>query len=84
MSQVLQSILEQNIGSVMRSFGTDEYRGPDSPSGAQDKFIRELSSAIAISVQQYLSTTVTVSPGQLTTGGPTNQVTVTPGILIAP
>jgi hypothetical protein len=84
MSQILQSILEPNIRNVLRGFGTDEYTGPTSASGAQDRFVRELSIAIAVSVQQYLSTNVTVAPGQATVGGPTAQVTVTPGILIAP
>jgi hypothetical protein len=84
MSQVLRAILEPNIRNVLRGFGTNEYTGPDTPGAAQDRFVSELSSAIAISVQQYLATNVLVSPGQATAGGPTNQVTVTPGNLIAP
>jgi hypothetical protein len=84
MSQILQNILEPNIRSVLRGFGNDEYTGPNTPGAAQDKFIRELSNAIAVSVQQYLATNVTVIPGQITVGGPSTQVTTTPGILNAP
>jgi hypothetical protein len=84
MSQILQGILEPNIRSVLRGFGNDEYTGPQTPGAAQDRFVRELSNAIAVSVQQYLASSVTVIPGQITVGGPTSQVTTTPGILNAP
>jgi membrane protease subunit (stomatin/prohibitin family) len=83
MSQILQRSLEQTIGLAVKSFGTDSYTGPENPAEAQDVFIRRLSEAIAKSVQQYLITSVTVTPGQLTVGGPTTQVTTTPGILTA-
>jgi hypothetical protein len=86
MSQILQAILEDKIRGVLQAYGTEEYSksAPQTPQGAQEQFVRELSAAIALSVQQYLASNVVVSPGQATAGGPTNQVTVTPGVLIAP
>jgi len=86
MSQILQGILEDKIGEVLRRFGTEEYpdTAPQTPRGAQEQFITELSNAIAISVQQYLATNVTVIPGQVTAGSIFSHVTTTPGILNAP
>jgi hypothetical protein len=84
MSQILQNILEPNIRNVLRGFGNEEYTGPQTPGAAQDRFIRELSNAIAVSVQQYLATNVTVFPGQITIGNQFTQTTTTPGILNAP
>jgi hypothetical protein len=83
MSQVLQAILEPRIKGVLNGFGNNEYTGPTTPGAAQDKFVRDLSNAIAISVQQYLTANVTVFPGQITVGGPASQVTTTPGLLNA-
>jgi hypothetical protein len=86
MSQILQNILEPNIRSVLQEFGSEQYsdKAPQTPQGAQEQFIGRLSNAIAVSVQQYLASSVTVIPGQITVGGPTSQVTTTPGILNAP
>jgi hypothetical protein len=88
MSRVLAGILEPNIRSVVEGFGKAEYSGPLNAANAQDKFIRELTNAISVSIQQYLVSNVTVIPGQvvITAGGPTNQAgaTTTPGILNAP
>jgi hypothetical protein len=84
MSQILQNILEPNIRNVLRGFGNEEYTGPQTPGAAQDRFIRELSNAIAVSVQQYLATNVTVFPGQITAGSFFSHVTTTPGRLNPP
>jgi hypothetical protein len=83
MSQVLQKILEPKIRNVLRGFGNEEYTGPPTPGAAQNKFVRDLSVAISSAVQEYLTTSVTVEPGQITTGGPASQVTTTPGLLNA-
>jgi len=84
MSDVLQKILEPKIRSVLRGFGDNEYTGPTTPGAAQNKFVRDLSVAISSAVQEYLTTSVTVFPGQITNGGPASQVTTTPGLLNAP
>lgn len=84
MSRLLQGILESNIRPAVQRFGTSEYTGPDDAARAQEQFITDLSAAIARSVQQYLNSNVIVLPGQATAGGPTNQVTVSPGGLAAP
>jgi hypothetical protein len=92
MSAILTGLLQPQISKVLTSFGSTSYSGPPDPALAQQKMVLELSQAIALAVQQYLTTNVTVIPGQgvtvATTGGPTNQVgggvTVTPGALLAP
>jgi hypothetical protein len=86
MSQILQNILEPNIRRVLQEFGSEQYldTAPQTPRDAQEQFIKRLSNAIAVSVQQYLASNVNVIPGQITVGGPASQVTTTPGILNAP
>jgi len=95
----LIGLLKPNIKSVIEGFGTNSYSAgaPDSPEGAQSKFINELSTAItdavsaavAKEVQTYLLNSVTVTAGTqlvVTVGGPTTQAgtTTTPGKLTAP
>jgi hypothetical protein len=88
MSAILTGLLQPQIAKVLTSFGATSYSGPPDPALAQQKMVLELSQAIAVAVQQYLTVTVTVIPGQVVTtvGGPTNQVgaTTTPGKLLAP
>jgi hypothetical protein len=88
MSQILKGLLQPQIQSVLSSFGGPEYIGPPEGVSAQTQFADRLSTAIAIAVQQYLLTNVTVIPGipVITAGGPTNQVgaTTAPGLLQAP
>jgi hypothetical protein len=92
MSAILTGLLQPQVLGALQSFGTSEYTGPIDPAAAQAKMAAEISRAVAVAVQQYLTTNVTVIPGQgvtvATTGGPTNQVgggvTVTPGALLAP
>jgi hypothetical protein len=84
MSQTLAGLLQPRILSAFQSFGTAEYSGPIDPAAAQQKMALELSRAIAEAVQIYLQVNVNVLPGQATIGGPSAQVTATPGILTAP
>jgi hypothetical protein len=88
MSQILKGLLEPEIRRVVKGFGTGEYTGPNNPITAQDRFVSELSQAIAIAVQKYLISNVLVIPGipVATVGGPTAQAgaTVAPGRLNAP
>jgi hypothetical protein len=88
MSAILKGLLQPQIQTVLASFGTEAYLGSPNPTTAQTVFAEKLATAIAIAVQQYLLTNVTVTPGQLvvTAGSPTAQAgsTTTPGILNAP
>jgi hypothetical protein len=88
MSAILKGLLEPQIRNVVKGFGTSEYTGPTDPVAAQNKFISELSEAIAKAVQQYLVSNVLVIPGipVATVGGPMAQTgaTVAPGSLNAP
>jgi GTP1/Obg family GTP-binding protein len=85
MSVILKGLLQPQIQSVVSSLAVP---GPASPApdpiSAQAILVDRLSTAIAIAVQQYLTTNVTVIPGQVTVGGPSTQVTTTPGLLNAP
>lgn len=88
MSAILKGLLQPAIQGVLSSIVTP---GPASPApdpiAAQVILADKLSTAIAAAVQVYLTTSVTVIPGQIvpTFGGPTSQVgaTSTPGKLLA-
>jgi hypothetical protein len=92
MSAILIGLLQPKVLGALQSFGTSEYSGPIDPGAAQQKMALEISQAVALAVQQYLTNNVLVIAGQgvtvATAGGPTNQVgggvTVTPGKLLAP
>lgn len=89
MSAILKGLLQPAIQGVLTSAATPGVASPaPDPIIAQTLLADKLSTAIAIAVQTYLLTSVTVIPGQavLTTGGPTNQAgaTSTPGKLLAP
>lgn len=88
MSQVLKGLLQPQIQAVLTSFGSAVYAGPPEGTSAQIVFADKLATAIAIAVQQYLTTNVTVLPGiaVVTAGGPAAQAgaTTAPGILQAP
>lgn len=55
MSAILKGILEPKIKGVLAGFGEAEYVGPDTPTSAQDKFVNDLSQAIAAGVQEYIN-----------------------------
>jgi hypothetical protein len=90
MSAPLKALLQPQILKVFQESAS--MPGPTSgypdPISAQLLLADKLSTAIALAVQQYLTTSVTVLPGQtvVTAGGPTNQtgLTTTPGKLLAP
>ncbi len=92
MSEPLKGLLQPAILGVFKSMTSgaspDATATNKDPISAQDILAEKLAEAIAVSVQQYLLTQVTVIPGQVvpTTGGPTSQVgaTTTPGKLNAP
>jgi hypothetical protein len=73
MSQILSNLIQQELESAF----------PDSESPGlyqSDKF----TNALSLAIQRYLISNVVVTPGQATAGGPTAQVTITPGLLQAP
>jgi len=79
MSAILASILQPRITSAIRNASAKNSVIANDPSGAsaeviQQQFITELSIAIAAAVQQYLLSSVTVTPTALT---------VSPGIPVA-
>ena len=88
MSQILKGLLQSQIQTELMSFGGSTYAGPMDGLAAQTMFVEKLATAIALAVQQYLLTNVTVTPGiaVVTVGSPTTQAgtTTTPGILQAP
>jgi hypothetical protein len=92
MSAILKGYLQPQIATVVGANSALTAADPGAVTAQRAKLVDELSTAIAIAVQQYLATNVTVIPGQVvavaTTGGPTSQAgggaTTTPGILSAP
>jgi hypothetical protein len=89
MSAILKGLLQPQIQSVVSSLAVPGPASPlPDPISAQTVLVDRLSTAIAIAVQQYLTTSVLVIPGQavVTAGGPTAQAgaTTTPGKLLAP
>jgi hypothetical protein len=89
MSAILKGLLQPAIQGVLTSVATPGPASPlPDPISAQAVLADKLATAIALSVQQYLTNNVTVIPGQavVTAGGPTAQAgaTVSPGVLLAP
>lgn len=58
MSQLLKVLLEPRIKRVLAGFGESEYIGPDVAAAAQNRFVSELSQAIAEAVQKYINDNV--------------------------
>jgi hypothetical protein len=92
MSAILKEYLKPQIEGVVKGNSNVSASSSEDVNDQRTKLIEELSSAIAVAVQQYLLQNVTVIPGQAvvvtTSGGPTNQAgggtTVSPGLLNAP
>jgi len=59
MSVTLKNLLKAEITTVVKGFGTKEFKPKsDDPEQAQNEFIDKLSEAIAKSVYQYLTRNV--------------------------
>lgn len=60
----LKALIQAQITPVITGFGSAQYTGPTNPVQAQQKFIDELSTALANAVSIYIQTAVT-TPLQL-------------------
>jgi hypothetical protein len=87
MSAILTGLLQPRLEKAIKDFKWNSLNSLQTET-AQDAYIRDLSVAISVSVQEYLDKYVLVLVGQtvITAGGPTNQVgtTTTPGDLLVP
>jgi hypothetical protein len=85
MSAILKGLLQPQIQSVVSSLAVPGPASPlPDPLSAQTVLVDRLSTAIAIAVQQYLTTSVTVIPGQAVVTTTGAGATTTPGKLLAP